>query len=446
MSTGWRIFWRVGALTALWAVVSCAPLPPPLPPGDRGLLPEERRPAISEPTRAVDDGYLKIGILLPLSGPDAALGITLWNAAQAALFAAAQPHVMMLPRDTRGTPEGAGVAAEAVLAEGASIILGPLYSTAVSAVAQHARPRGVPVISFSTDGTVAGDGVYVMGFRPEEQTARIISYALAQGLRKFAALIPADDYGERVLRVLQTMLLEGGGELVRIEMYERDTQAVFEPVRRLADYDQRRRALREERADLRAMNDDLADEALELLSNHETLGELSYEAVFLPEGGPLLSAIGPLLPYYDVDPAEIRFLGTGLWDDPNVMREPALGGAWYAGPSPAAGTRLRALYSELFGYEPPRIASLAYDAVALVIALSAGGETWFPSDRLTDPKGYAGIDGIFRFHHNGAAERALAVVEVQPGRLKILSPADTTFQKPAAPRARTLPSSHELGE
>ncbi len=383
--------------------------------------------------RADRTGPIRIALLLPLSGANAELGESLLSAAELALFDIGSARLEVLPRDTRGSPEGAIEAAAAAIGAGAELILGPLFSSSVSAAAPIARANGVPMIAFSNDRAVAGDGVYLLGFLPDQQVRRVIAYARGQGIERFAALVPDSAYGRMVLRAFGEAVSNFEGDITAIEFSQQQATALFEPVRRICNYDQRRQDLLDERESLEEFGEDdsLAQELLAQLEKLETLGELEFEAVFVPEGGALLRALAPLLPYYEIDPLRIQFLGTGLWDDPGLSLEPALIGSWFAGPPPNAGAALSKRFRDMFDREPPRIASLAYDAVALAAALLENPDhVGYLRESITDANGFAGIDGIFRFLASGIAERGLAVIEVRKTGFAVLNPAPTTFVIP----------------
>jgi hypothetical protein len=109
----------------------------------------------------------------------------------------------------------------------------------------------------------------------------------------------------------------------------------------------------------------------------------------------------------------IQLLGTGLWDNPRVFASPALQGGLYAAPDPSGFRAFSGRYRTKYGSEPVRTATLAYDSVALVAALArTQGPTRFSSDVITNPSGFAGIDGLFRFRADGTNERGLAVMRV----------------------------------
>jgi len=376
---------------------------------------------------------IHLGLLLPLSGPNASLGEALLKSGQLALFDMREKQLILLPRDTKGTPEGAAEAAESAIREGAQVLLGPVFAPNITAVTSIAEVANVAVIGFSTDRTVAGKRVYLLGFTPEDQIVQIIDYASRQGITKFAALIPQSTYGERVTSVLEQAIVERGGKLIQTELYPEDTNGFADPVKRLANYNVRRTALLDEQASLEAFgpDDDLALELLAMIEDRETLGEVDYEAVLIPAGGALLRSLVPLLPYYEIDPNLIQFLGTGLWDDPSLTVEPALLGAWFAGPRPEAAEAFGAHFRKAYGRTPPRLASLAYDAIALAVhQLRSKKEELFSRRALTDRNGFIGIDGLFRFRRDGVAERALAVIEITEDGLKPITAPITRFPPP----------------
>ncbi len=406
-------------------------------------------PIIDTPPRPA--GAITITLLLPMSSADEnvrALANTLLQAAQLALFDVARPELLLRVQDTSGTPAGAHAAAQAALAAGTDLIIGPLFATSVQAIAPVLAGSRVPALAFSNDRSVARRNIWLLGFIPEDNIDRAIAQTIGQGLARFGALLPEGAYGERLGRTLEERITRYGGELVQVEVYPPDAPGMFEPVKRLAQYETRRTAHGAEMARLEAeatllappdtasdkLFDSIRDIAPELVSNYETLkrvetlGEIPYDAVFMPEGGLALRNLAPLLPYFDVDPRLVKFVGTGLWDDPELGQEPPLHGGWYAAPDAGLWRKFSDHYADKFQTRPARLASIAYDAVALAARLAAVHATApFRPQTLTDPNGFAGIDGILRLTPNGLAERGLAVHEIQRKKTVLISPAPASF-------------------
>jgi branched-chain amino acid transport system substrate-binding protein len=409
--------------------VATAP-PTPLPPPAPEPVVEQTLESSESAPLAQTEG-VKVALLVPLTGANAPLGRALLDAAQLAVFEVGDEQFILMPRDTGGTPEGAAAAAEAVIAAGARLIVGPLFAADVPLVAQKAQAAGVSVLSFSNDISVAGPGVFVMGVPPRAQIDRVLAFARSRGLARYAGLMPNNGYGAAVEEALFATASKVGGQVVAVERYDPATTDASPVVRRLASYEARRASLQQQRRELEARNDDASRSALRRLEGIDTLGEVRFDAVVLPDFGDRLLSIAPLLPYYDIDPNRIRLLGTSLWDDLRLTREPALIGGWFAAPPPEAREPFNKRYRETYKREPPRLATIAYDATALaaVLARSDGGPDFSP-EAITNPVGFAGMDGVFRLLPDGSIERALAVIEVRRNSFRTISPAPETFEAP----------------
>jgi ABC-type branched-subunit amino acid transport system substrate-binding protein len=325
---------------------------------------------------AVGNGQVKVGLILPLSaaGNAGVAAQSMKNAAEMALAEFQNPNIQLLIKDDGGNPQGAGQGTQQALDEGAEIILGPLFAVSVPATAQLTRTRGVSVIAFSTDSSVAGRGVYLLSFLPESDVNRIIEYSASTGKRSFAALLPDNAYGNVVEAAFKQAVGRRGGRVVAFEKYG-------------------------------------ADRATAARTVAQALAQA--DALFIADDGDSVVTVGDALTAAGANLRNIQMLGTGLWDNPRVFASPALQGGLYPAPDPAGFRSFSTRYRAKFGGEPVRTATLAYDAVALVAALArTQGPQRFSPEVLTNPSGFAGIDGLFRFRPDGSNERGLAVMRV----------------------------------
>ena len=430
----------MGWLLTVLALAACAGgAPSPRPSSQPAPVVESQGPSrvpagrpATAPAFPDPRGSIPVAVLLPLTGPQAATGKALLQAVELAFFDASDPRLRIRVHDTAGTAAGARAAAERAVAEGARVVIGPLLSRAVTAAAPVLEEAGIPALALTSDTHTARPGLWPLGFAPEADVARILRYAAAHGHRRLAALLPETAYGERVLGALGPALRRTGMAIVALARYLPNAAALDGPVRQIARYDARHGALLAERAVLEALGDDLSREILAELDKRDTLGEPGFDALLLAEGDPLIRSLAPLLAYYDVDATTVRFLGTGLWDDPVVLREPNLRGAWFPAPEPKRPHALIARLEKTFGGRFPRIATLAYDAMALVAFLAREPDI---SRRLTaaaftDPRGFIGVDGPLRLHPDGRVERHLAVLEIRRGGFAVIDPADPHFLLP----------------
>jgi ABC-type branched-subunit amino acid transport system substrate-binding protein len=321
-------------------------------------------------------GQVKVGLILPLSasGNAGVAALSMKNAAEMALAEFQNPNLQLLIKDDAGNPQGAQAGTQQALDEGAEIILGPLFALSVPATAQLTRTRGVSVIAFSTDSSVAGRGVYLLSFLPESDVNRIIDYAASTGKRSFAALLPDNAYGNVVEAAFKQAVGRKGGRIVAFEKYGADRAT---PARTVA----------------------------------QALG--TADALLLADDGDSVVTAADALTAAGANLRNIQLLGTGLWDNPRVFASPALQGGLFAAPDPSGFRSFSGRYRTKFGADPVRTATLAYDAVALIAALArTQGQQRFSPEVLTNPSGFAGIDGLFRFRADGTNERGLAVMRV----------------------------------
>ncbi len=349
----------------------------------------------------VPQTLVKVGLLLPLSGRNAELGKALQDAASVSLFDKyarlgvnqLKTKVELLPKDTGDTPEHAAQAMKEALAEGAQFIIGPLFAEDAAAAAPLAQAKNISMLSFSNTRTQASPATYMFGFSPEQQTERVVTYAIASGKTRIAVLAPNTPLGDAVLASARDAAAKQGVKLAVESRY--------------------------------LLQGGGMDTALNgLVRSGQTP---AFDAILIPEGGTTLDTILRGLNTRGVKPSNMKFLGTGLWDDADLLRRVNLDSAWFASSPPALTNKFEQRFLATYAYPPPRVASLAYDAVALAVTLATSGRP-FDATALTNPNGFAGpANGIFRLRANGSVQRGLAVMEVQGNTLQVISPPPKGF-------------------
>ncbi len=344
-------------------------------------------------------GSVKVGLLLPLSanGNAGQIGKDLRNAADLAIRDFKTAGIQVLVKDDRGTIDGARAAASAAISQGAELIIGPLFSQSVTAVAQVAKASRVPVVAFSTDTSKASAGVYLLSFLPQGDVDQIIGYAASKGRRSFAALLPDSAYGTIVEAALQRAVANARGRVMSVERYALDKTQMQTKATAIAGL----------------------------------VKSGTVDAVFMPGGAQEAPFLAQVMAAAGVDSNKITYLGSGQWDDPAVARESTLNGALYPAPDSTGFASFAQRYQATFGAAPSRTSTLAYDAVSLAAGLTARfGDRRFAQETLTNPSGYIGLDGAFRFLPNGLNQRSLAVYQISNGKAVLVSPAPKTFARP----------------
>ncbi len=385
----WIAIAAAGLLAACQTVLPRGAEPAPARPAARPVTPAAPQVEAGLPR---DADRSRVALLVPLTGGNAGLGQSIANATMLALLDTQTRSVRITNYDTAASATGgAAGAARRAIAEGAQLILGPLLSDDVRAVSPIARAANVPVLSFSNDASVAGNGTYLMGYIPSQSVERVVDYARTRGVSTFAGLVPNGLYGERASTAFLRAVEGAGGQVVSLQTYGRTTGAVTAAAQRL-------------------------------------VAKAPYDAVLVADGGAIAAAAAGAVKRGSG--ATTRLLGTELWNSENgIAGRPALAGAWYASVSNALYRQYAVKYRSRFGAAPYRLSSLGYDSVLLTVRIARDwkpGST-FPESRLRDADGFSGIDGAFRFSRDGVAERALEVQEIRGGAAVTVSPAPTAF-------------------
>ncbi len=384
-----RMRWRLGVLMAAMLVAGCQTI---VPRGDKPPTQgPDRPPQVDTPiTPGLPDDQERhrIALLVPMTGTNAAVGQSIANAANLAVLDTGGQRIRITMYDTA---LGAAAAAQKAVAEGNRVILGPLLSEDVAAVAPVARRANVPLLSFSNDATVAGNGVYLLGYSPAQAIERVVGHARSRGVTSFAGLMPNGVYGQRASTAFIRAVEGAGGRVVGMQNYDRSQRSIAAAVTRLSQTS-------------------------------------SYDALLVADSGGVALQVAPLVRKGSGPSA--RFLGTELWNtEPSLATGPALRGAWFASVSNGLYNQLAAKYRARYGKAPYRLSSLGYDAVLLVTRVARDWRpgTAFPARALADQGGFSGIDGAFRFGRDGIAERSLEVQQVDAGKFTTVSPAPARF-------------------
>jgi ABC-type branched-subunit amino acid transport system substrate-binding protein len=341
------------------------------------------------PTDALpdDEGRHRIALLVPTTGTNAAVGEAIANATTMALL---DTNASSLRITTYDTATGAESAAARAMQDGNKLVLGPLLGSDVAGVISQARRQDVPMITYSNDVSVAQRDVFVMGHIPDQSIARTVAYAANQGHRRFAALIPNGEYGDRVIAAFRAAVGDSGGGVVALQRYDRGNTSIVSAAQRLA-------------------------------------ATGPFDAVLIAEGARLSQMAAAEIRKTNKD---AQILGTELWSgESGIARNAALRGALFSSVSDARFGRFVESYRSRFGNQPHRIATLGYDSVLLTLRIARDLRPGrdFPVSQVTDPGGFVGIDGPFRFRRNGVGERAMEVRQVGNGTVAVVDPAPTQF-------------------
>ena len=348
---------------------------------------------------------LKIGVLLPLTGKHSYIGQSLLDTMQMVIFDNKNINSELIIKDTKANPSLAKKLTKELIEQNVDVILGPFFSSSLNQSLKIAKYKNVPLISFSSDRNQKEDGIYLMGFEPEQQIIDVTEHTIKKNYKRYAALLPKSKYGKRVLNTYRKVLNKNKLSINRIELYDPEGIDFEKEIQKLVGLEKNPQIEKDE---------DTGENPLENF-------DPGFDVLLLIETGNRLRQAVALLTYYGVDFQKVKLIGTGEWYIDNIGSEPGLVGAWFVAPNPNLWKNFEKKFYKLYKYEPIRLSSLAHDSITAVFSIvkKNDGIKELNYNDFQNSYGFTGIDGNFRFLSNGTVERKLSILEIKQNSFKV---------------------------
>ena len=325
----------------------------------------------------VFDKTIKIGLLLPLSGDNEDLGKALSNSLEMALFETKSKNIRLIFKDSGDTIEKAIFAAKQLEEEGVSILIGPIFSSQALAIRKEIK-KEIPIFSFTNDESIKKEGLWALGFSPEQQIKAIFNEMLSNSVRNIAIIVPNSNYGEKSLQASRKQSVQNNIKISNIYFYD-------------------------------ILSNDFTDLG-KILKKEKNK---KYNGLLIIASGKQLKEIAARAQYRGINPKAITYFGISGWNNPEVLGEPALLGGYFIAPQQSSYESFVSRYFKIYNSIPIEISGLGYDILAL--CSSALKETINMSEFisfLTNPSGFNGIFGFFRADKNGTIYRKFVSYKV----------------------------------
>ncbi|WGV14533.1 penicillin-binding protein activator [Fuscovulum ytuae] len=342
-------------------------------------------------------GPVQVALLVPSGSGQASdqlLARSIENAARMAIGDLAGVQIDLRIYPTAGQAAQASAAASRAVAEGAKVILGPVFAEEANAAGLAVASAGVNVLSFSNNPAIAGGNVFVLGPTFDNTARRLASYAVRAGKSQVMIIHDRNAQGEAGRTAIQAGVAAAGGSVVATGSYEFSQNGIVQAIPQLA-----------------AQAKSSGAQAVFLTA--DTAGALPLVTQLLSENG--------------VDPTITQYVGLTRWDIPAAtLALPGVQGGIFAMPDPGLFGQYQARYQSTFGEQPHPVSAIAYDGIAAIGALAKQGRG-LDRASLTQGAGFAGVNGVFRLLANGTNERGLAVARIQNNTVTVIDPAPRSF-------------------
>lgn len=293
------------------------------------------------------------------------------------------------------------------------IFVGTLTSDE-SKIVKEFCSKGILFFSFSSDVSLAGDCAYLINFFPKDDLISLFNFFPAGS--RVALLYPQNNYGKYINKIIDEVCSNSKSIIVNRASYKEDLTDARIAIKELGKYELRKLELQRQKKILLEKKDSSSKRALKKIERLETIGNVEFTHLILPDYSIRLLEIAPLLPFYDVDPKKVQFVGTGVWDDKAFFDEPSLQNSIFSGIEEAYRKNFFDDYEYIYKEKPIRTATIPYDLIAIISLLM--------KKKLTTKQAYDflnsgnikfdGIDGKFTFIKN-IISRELDILQIKEG-------------------------------
>ncbi|MBF0602606.1 MAG: penicillin-binding protein activator [Nitrospirae bacterium] len=361
---------------------------------------------------------LTMGLLLPLSGDYATIGKNLLKAIKKGLRDYPDTKIILRVADSHGKAEEARSAMEQFRLDGVGAVIGPVFQEEAKAAAEVAARYNIPIVTLNPrDGIVPpGSSVFQNAFRPETEGQLMAKFAVEEKkFRRIAVLAPDSEYGHLLTQTFSDAVRQSGGTIVRVTFFPTGTSDFSPWIKALVNADPKDIQARTNAAGSDGPLDPV--EAVSSGSGASLRPWSDFDALFLPANAQEVRLIAPQAAFFKLRQPQVTFLGTSLWNKPELFKEGAdfIKGAFFCDSDDVARNRFSESFYQVWKDTPSSLDMLAYDSVALVAQSlrveRMSGRPWYSV--LKGGQRIYGAAGVVYFDEGGQSRRDLYVYKIE---------------------------------
>ena len=305
------------------------------------------------------------------------------------------PNIELLYFDTAGGDKVIEAANSAISSD-VDVIIGPLFSDSVKAIKPLFNELDIPILSFSNNIDVAEEGVWVLGYLPEQQIDQLVDFAVARRKQNFGILSSSSQLGNKITKAAVNKLAEYGLSprtvMTITNIEDMDQNELLNEIKMFAQY-------------------------IDTEKDPLTLPPPVFDTVLIAGDTSFILQVAPILSYYDLGPDRALFIGIDRWNIPKMLNEPSLQNAILTLPTRPADEKFNKVWDSEFKIDSNDLARISFDATALVIATANINSDASLSERLVGQPGFIGFSGQFKMSKTGLTERIFEIMKISDNLL-----------------------------
>ena len=400
-----------------------------------------------------DEGILKVGLIVPLSGKHQEIGKSVLNSIRLALSKINNDQIEIFPKDNYSSPEKTLFAARQLEREGIQIVIGPIFHQNLIYLGEV---QNLTFLSLSNKTTTIPRNVITMGINANSQINAIVDFIKKENLNKTIVLVPKSNFEDE----LRNALVKSKYEFMNIYSYDVKPDKLTSQIKQITAYDERKEKLEkiiefvekgieilekeeelknlkkkytlgevdlnsvvlsekelknlkkkytlldaqineEELENLKkkhaiSLDDQINEEELKNLKKKYTLGEVDFDSVIIANFGENLKSVTNSFSFSDVTAQDVKFITLNQWFDETLLKESSANQIYFPSINLANYSKFRETYFKNYNKYPPQISILSYDILGLIYYINKvqGSDL---KKNIFNKKSYVGEVGEFSF-------------------------------------------------
>ena len=355
---------------------------------------------------------INIGLMLPLTGPHYSIGQSLLNASQLALYTSKNSNINFIVKDV-GETKNLTKSFYELVNDDVELIVGPVFSEKLKVLNPMSRDENVKLISFSNNIDITSKNLSAFGLSPEDEIEKLFRYCDSKNLKRIKVILPENIYGNKIKdKILNLKKLDLNIDS-KFFYYDPKNPDFYEVSKRVANYETRKENLKNEISRLSEFTDEISKAKIKKLKKLDTYGELNFDAllIIVNKFDELIS-FSSVLPYYDVDPKKIQYLGTSTWNKTAILKEPSLNGGIFTDIDQDSLEKFINHYEKYFKEKPHELAAFAFDIIGLIAKLQSKDGS-LTKLKTIETVSYSGVTGKFRLLNSGRTSRTPEIYKIK---------------------------------
>ena len=316
---------------------------------------------LSFPTQASEK--LKIGLMVPLTGPNKDLGQSIINAVRLAIKDIDSNFIEIIPKDTASKANKALKSAFELKQMGIKVVIGPLFYESISYLDEI---KEITFLSLTNKTLDLPKNVISAGINSTSQFNTIKKFIENNKIKRSIFLTPIQDYEFEVKKGIK----ESRIKVFKGYDYNTEPTKLTKQIEEITNYKVRKQNLEDEILRLKSSKDTNKEKKIKKLEQKYTLGNLNFDAVVISDFDESLKSVSTSLLYTDVSPNDKYFITLNQWFDKSLLNEVDIQPLYYPSINKNNFENYKDKFFKEFNEYPSHLSLLSYDLVGLVYYLS----------------------------------------------------------------------------